>query len=81
MVTPETGTNGTTSTAPSRGWAPWWPVMSMSSIALAVRRNAPSSTASGSPTKVMTVRLVSAPGSTLSSVTPGAAAAAVATAS
>jgi len=45
-----------------------------------MQRKAPSSTASGSPTKVITVRLVSAPGSTSSSSTPGTAAMASVTA-
>ena len=51
-------------------------VMSIRSSAATINWKAPSSTASGSPTKVITVRFVSAPGSTSSSVTPGTAPAA-----
>ncbi len=77
MVTPSTGTKGQTSVAPMRGWAPVWPAMSMSWAARAMPAKAARSTASGDPTKVTTVRLVSAPGSTLSRVTPAASMASV----
>jgi len=70
IVTPETGTSGQTSVAPIRGWAPWCVRMSISSAAFAIPANAPSTTASGSPTNVTTVRFVVAPGSTSSSLTP-----------
>ena len=64
------GISGQTSVAPMRGCAPVWRDMSMSSPALRIARNAASQTATGSPTKVTTVRLVALPGSTLSSFTP-----------
>ena len=70
MVTPSTGTKGQTSVAPMRGCAPACRLMSMTCAARAMARNAASSTAAGLPTKVTTVRWVSTPGSTLSSVTP-----------
>ncbi len=70
MLTPLTGMNGQTSVAPRRGCSPWWWRMSISSAAFFTTRNAASITASGSPAKVMTVRLVSRPGSTSSSFTP-----------
>ncbi len=72
-VTPSTGTKGQTSVAPSRGWAPWWRLMSNTAAALAIAWKAASLTASGGPTNVTTVRLVSRPGSTSSSFTPGTA--------
>ena len=62
MVTPETGTKGQTSVAPMRGWAPLCLDMSISSAAFLMAWKAASSTASGLPAKVTTVRLVSRPG-------------------
>jgi len=70
MLTPRTGTNGTTSVLPCRGCAPWWRRMSMSSPARFTTRNAASATPSGGPMKVITVRFVSAPGATSSRRTP-----------
>ena len=70
MVTPETGTKGQTSVAPMRGCAPLCLLMSMSSAALRMARKAASATASGEPTKVKTVRLVAAPGSTSRRLAP-----------
>ena len=70
MVTPETGTIGQTSSAPMRGCAPWCFDMSMSALAATAPWNAASATASGAPTKVYTVRFVSAPGSTSRRRTP-----------
>ena len=70
IVTPSRGTNGHTSVAPMRGCAPVCRRMSMTSAARLMARNAASATAAGEPTKVTTVRLVSAPGSTSSSRTP-----------
>ena len=70
-VMPLTGINGSTSVAPIRGCAPWCCRMSINSPAFLTALKAASTTASGSPTKVITVRLVASPGSTLSNVTPG----------
>lgn len=74
MVTPRTGTKGTTSAAPMRGCWPRCSSMSMSCAALAMPRKAASSTASGSPTMVTTERLWSASECTSSTLTPGTAA-------
>ncbi len=79
MVTPETGTKGQTSVAPCRGCAPVCSRMSMSSAAFFMSPKADSSTASGSPAKVITVLLVAAPGSTSSIVVPSTSAAAFTT--
>ena len=68
---PLTGINGSTSVAPMRGWAPWCCLMSISSPAFLTDLNAASTTASGGPTKVITVRLVASPESTLSKATSG----------
>ena len=57
MVTPAIGTNGTTSVAPMRGCSPSCWLRSINSAALVMPRYAASSTASGVPTKVRTVRL------------------------
>jgi len=81
IVTPETGTSGQTSVAPIRGCAPWCARMSINSAALAIPANAPSTTASGAPTNVTTVRFVVAPGSTFSSFTPSSRAMALVIAS
>src|ERR1700674_434577 len=62
--------NGQTSVAPIRGCAPCCFRMSMSSAAFWIPRNAASTAASGLPAKVTTVRLVLAPGSTLSRAIP-----------
>src|SRR5215510_1599610 len=62
--------NGQTSVAPIRGWAPFCFRMSINSAAFLIPRNAASTVASGSPTKVTTVRFVLAPGSTSSNETP-----------
>ena len=70
IVTPATGTKGTTSVAPIRGCSPLWWRMSMSCAALATATKAASATASGAPTMVTTVRLVLAPGSTSRSRAP-----------
>ena len=70
MVMPETGTNGQTSVAPIRGCSPVCRRMSMDSAAAAMARNAASTTASGAPAKVTTVRLVALPGSTCRSRAP-----------
>src|SRR5690606_5178853 len=64
------GTSGHTSVAPKRGCSPWWARMSISSWAFFTRRKAASHTGPGSPTKVITVRLVAFPGSTSSRRTP-----------
>jgi hypothetical protein len=73
-VTPSMGTNGPTSDAPSRGcWPEWW-FRSISVDALAMARNAASTTGSGSPANVTTERLWSGSISRSSSVTPGTAA-------
>ena len=69
-VTPAIGISGSTSVAPMRGCAPLWRRMSISSAARFTPAKAASTTASGSPTKVTTVRLVASPGSTSSSLTP-----------
>ena len=69
-VMPATGISGSTSVAPIRGCAPWCRRMSMSSPAFFTALKAASTTASGGPTKVTTVRLVASPGSTSSSFTP-----------
>ena len=69
-VMPATGTKGHTSVAPMRGCSPLWLRMSISSAAFLTNRKAASITASGSPTKVITVRLVVAPGSTSNRRTP-----------
>src|SRR6266496_3293222 len=65
-----TGMNGHTSVAPIRGCAPLCLRMSINSAAFLIARNAASTVASGSPTKVTTVRFVLAPGSTSSNETP-----------
>src|SRR5947208_1111145 len=62
--------NGQTSVPPIRGCAPFCFRMSISSAAFLIPRNAASTAASGSPTKVTTVRFVLAPGSTSSNETP-----------
>ena len=69
-VMPEMGISGRTSVAPMRGCAPLWWRMSISSAARRTPAKAASTTASGEPTKVTTVRLVASPGSTSSSFTP-----------
>ena len=69
-VIPLTGTSGHTSVAPMRGCAPWWWRMSITSPAFLTALKAASTTASGSPTNVTTVRLVASPGSTSNSFTP-----------
>ncbi len=67
IVAPCIGTNGQTSVAPMRACSPRCFDMSISSAALRMARNAASTTASGGPAKVTTVRLVAWPGSTSSS--------------
>ena len=64
------GTNGQTSVAPKRGCSPECLLMSISSDAFLINRNAASIAFSGSPTNVITVLLVAFPGSTSSSLTP-----------
>src|SRR5689334_10978055 len=81
MVMPLIGTSGHTSVAPKRGCSPEWLRMSISSCAFFTRRNAASHTGPGSPTKVITVRLVAFPGSTSSTRTPSTEAAAATMAS
>src|SRR5262245_55344263 len=71
IVAPSTGTNGQTSVAPIRGCSPRCLAMSMSDAAFLIARNDASSTASGGPIRVITVRLVAAPGSTSRSMAPG----------
>ena len=56
-----------------RGWAPAWEAMSSTRAAVLTAWKAASTTAAGLPTKVTTVRLVSAPGSTSSRRTPATA--------
>ena len=51
------GTNGTTSTAPMRGWAPVCCSMSISSIARPTAAVAARTTGSAAPAKVTTLRL------------------------
>ena len=72
-VMPDTGIKGHTSQAPIRGCAPLCWRMSISSVARLIAATAASHTASGSPTKVTTVRFVASPGSTSKSFTPLAA--------
>jgi len=57
---PLTGTKGITSAAPMRGCTPLCPVRSISSAALPAPRMAASTTASGTPAMVTTLRLWSA---------------------
>ena len=64
------GTKGHTSVAPKRGCSPLCLLISMSSEAFLINLKAASITCSGSPTKVITVRLVAAPGSMSRSFTP-----------
>src|SRR5260370_846121 len=54
---PVTGTKGTTSAAPMRGWTPVWRVRSISWAALPTARTAASTTAAGEPAMVTTERL------------------------
>ncbi len=70
MLMFETGTKGQTSVAPKRGCSPFWWRMSMTSAAFFMATSAASTTSSGVPTNVTTVRLVAAPGSTSSNLTP-----------
>ena len=70
MSMPATGTSGQTSVAPMRGCSPLCCRMSMRAAASWIARKAASTTSAGAPTKVITVRLVSRPGSTSRSVTP-----------
>ena len=60
MLTPLTGTNGTTSDAPMRGCSPVCRLRSISCAALAIALRAASSTPTGGPAKVTTLRLWSA---------------------
>ncbi len=69
-VMPAMGISGQTSVAPIRGCSPWCRRMSISSAALRMAWNAASTTGSGSPAKVTTVRLVAWPGSTWRRVAP-----------
>src|ERR1700722_15615416 len=55
--TPLTGTKGTTSAAPMRGWTPVCLVRSISSAALPTEHTAASTTAAGEPAMVTTERL------------------------
>ena len=71
-VMPETGMSGRTSVAPMRGCAPLWRRMSISSDARFTPAKAASTTSSGAPTKVTTVRFVASPGSTSRTFTPPA---------
>ena len=50
-----TGMKGQTSSAPMRGCSPWCVDISMRAAAVLAAANAPSTTASGLPTKVYTV--------------------------
>ena len=52
IVTPETGTKGQTSMAPTRGCSPFCVRMSMRRRATRAAARAPSTTAAGSPTRV-----------------------------
>ena len=70
IVMPATGMSGQTSHAPIRGCAPLCRRMSITSVARLTPATAASITASGSPTKVTTVRFVASPGSTSSNLTP-----------
>lgn len=65
-----TGMKGQTSQAPIRGCSPWCFLISMSSLATLQALKAPSTTASGEPTKVQTVLLVDLPASTSRRVQP-----------
>ena len=67
---PAIGIRGSTSVAPMRGCAPLWRRMSIVSAARFTPRKAASTTSSGDPTNVTTVRLVASPGSTSSSRIP-----------
>ena len=70
IVRPEIGTRGQTSVAPIRGCSPECLRMSISSAAFRIARKAASTTASGGPAKVTTVRFVERPGSTSRSLAP-----------
>src|SRR5206468_11415521 len=70
QIPPLTGINGQTSVPPLPGCAPLSLPMSINSVAILIARNAAATAASGSPTKVTTVRFVLAPGSTSSNDTP-----------
>ena len=70
MVMLAIGISGQTSVAPIRGCSPLCLLISINSPAFFMARKAASITASGTPTKVTTVRLVALPGSTFSNRTP-----------
>ena len=53
---PASGTNGRTSSAPTRGWTPRWRRRSISSTARAASASAAASTHAGAPRKENTVR-------------------------
>src|SRR5688500_13189331 len=72
MPRPASGTNGSTSSAPTRGWIPRCVRMSISATTASARARAAAPTAAGAPRNVKTERWWSGSACTSARVTPGA---------